>query len=135
MAAGLMSRGWLDPKRCWKDWHVRLGSLNKVQDDYLRKGEFNQKTGRPPTLSGIQKAAYSWALRNQEEARKDLEYAWMKEGVILTEEDWKKAMVRAARLIFHQRPKRFDRFIVQNGLHQYRDTPALNLWSEKSATR
>lgn len=115
-AAGLKNKGFLDPKQCWKEWHIHAGSLGAVQDKFLKDGLINEKTGNAPTKSGIEKAAFSWALQNQIEARKDLEYAWEKEGFVLADANWKQFLFDAARLVFHQRPRRFQRFIEQNDL-------------------
>lgn len=119
MPAGLKNKGFLNPEECWKDWHIHEGSLRKIQEKMLREGRTNPKTGNPPTKSGIEKAAFTWALENQDEARKDLEYAWEKEGVILTDEAWKQFLVSAAKLVHHQRPGRYERFLIQNGLLEY----------------
>ena len=118
MAAGLHGRGFLDPKECWKRWHVHHGSLNKVQESFLREGKINRNTGNPPTISAIEKSAFSWALHNQEEARKDLEYAWRNEGFILTDSEWTGFVLKAAKLVYYQRPKKLQRFVVQNGLQR-----------------
>lgn len=116
MAAGLKNRGFLDPKTCWKEWHVIEGSLGSVQSKFLKQGLVNERTERAPTKSGIEKAAFSWAIENQAESRKDLQYAWEKEGHILTDEDWKQFLLDASRLVFYQRPNRLKEFLSKNGL-------------------
>lgn len=116
MPAGLRNRGFLDPKTCWKEWHVTEGSLKAVQEKFLKQGLINDKTNNAPTKSGIQKAAFSWAIKNQAEAHKDLEYAWKRAGFVLTDEDWKQFLRDAARLTFYQRPRRLKEFLSQNGL-------------------
>ncbi len=115
MRAGLMGKKLLDTKECWELWH-KIGSLKGVQNYLLQKGVINQRTGRPVTVAGIEKAAFTWALENQETARKDLSYAWQQEGFILTDDEWRKFLVKKARLIFYQRPGRFGKFISDNGL-------------------
>lgn len=115
MTPGLKNKGMLDPKRCWKEWTVSLGSLRAVRENLYINGEINPKTGQPPTKSGIQKAAFSWAIENQEEARKDLEYAWEKAGHVLTDELWQDRIVGFAKLIYHQRPGRFQKFLDKHG--------------------
>ena len=116
MAPGLRNAKFLDGKECWKSWNVTEGSLGAVQDKMLKDGNINPKTGRPPTKSGIEKAAFNWAIENQVEARKDLERAWMREGHVLTEEDWQNFLESAAGLIFHQRPGRLEDFLSQNSV-------------------
>lgn len=116
MPAGLLNRGFLDGKTCWKMWHVTEGSLGEVQKKFLADGKINEKTGRAATKSGIQKAAFSWAIMNQKEARKDLEFAWAKLGHILTDEDWKTFLVNAGKLVFHQRPRKLQEFLIGNDL-------------------
>jgi hypothetical protein len=116
--AGLKNKQFLDPKQCWKVWHVSGGSLGAVQIQLVREGKINPKTDRPPTKSGIEKAAFGWALENQSEARKDLEFAWSKQGVILKEEDWREFLKNAARLVFYQRPNRLEEFLSRNGFSE-----------------
>jgi hypothetical protein len=127
MAPGIRNRGFLDPKQCWKDWNVHIGSLKGIQDKFLQEGKINHKTGNPPTKSGIEKAAFAWAIdpANQNEARHDLEFAWSKEGIILDDEAWKRFLVDAAGLVYHQRPAKFHRFLVQNGLLEYADVESV----------
>mgnify|MGYP000854682055 CR=1 FL=1 len=119
MAAGLRDRAMLDPERCWKLWHVELGTLNAVRRQLESEGLINPKTGNPPTNSGIEKAAFSWALENPTEARQDLARAWLEEGVVLKDEDWKKVITNMAKLVFHQRPRKFERYIEKHQLERY----------------
>lgn len=116
MAPGLRSKGFLDPKTCWKEWNNVEGSLGAVRKKFVQKGILNEKTGKPPTNSGIEKAAFMWALYNQKEARKDLEFSWQREGRILTDDEWKKFLINAANLVFYQRPNRLSEFLSENGL-------------------
>lgn len=116
MPAGLKNRGFLDPRTCWKEWHVGAGSLGAVQDKFLKDGLINNKTNSVPTKSGIEKAAFAFAIEHQDEARKDLAYAWEKEGHILTDADWKQFLKDAARLVYYQRPRRLQEFLTRNGL-------------------
>ncbi len=118
MPAGLKNKQFLDPKQCWKDWNIHEGSLGAVQKKLVREGNLNPKTDQPPTISGIEKAAFAWALENQEEARKDLEFAWSREGHVLTEEDWREFLRNAARLVFYQRPNRLQNFMSENGFSE-----------------
>jgi len=114
MTAGVKKVKLLDTKRCWKDW-MRLGSLNKVRSLL----EINPQTMKLPTPSGIEKAAFRWALTNQTEARKDLAFAWQEIGMVLTDEDWKKFLVDKAGLIHYDSPGRLHEFLVENELLQY----------------
>lgn len=98
---------------------MELGSLRKVAEEFLREGITNPKTGERPTGSAIEKSAFSWAIRNVGEARQDLEYAQKKEGVILTEEAWKKKLVNMCELVFQDRPGRFKEAIDRLGLKEY----------------
>lgn len=118
MTTGLMNRGMLNPKQCWKDWSIHLGTLQAVRDKLKEEGNVNPKTGEPPTISAIEKAAYRWAIYNQEEARRDLEYAWSKEGVIVTDGKWLDFIEKASGLVFYQRPKKLARFDAQNGIQR-----------------
>lgn len=117
--AGLKNKGFLDPKTCWKVWHSENGSLSKVQDKMIREGNINYKTGRVATKSGIEKAAFMWAIKNQAEARKDLEKAWASEGFPLTDEAWKQFLAGAGRLVFYQRKNSLKEFIEENNLQDY----------------
>jgi len=85
MTVGMSAISILDPYRCWKEW-IRLGSLNRVRDLFDNEGLKNRRTMKVPTISAIEKAAFRWALVNQDESKKDLTYAWQTEGEILTEE-------------------------------------------------
>lgn len=118
MAPGLKDRGFLDPEDCWKKW-ITLGSLGLVRKAYAKEEKINSKTGNPPTKSAIEKAAYMWALDHLKEARKDLEFAWVKDGHILTDEAWNKFLVKAAHLVHYQRMHKFENFVNQHGLQQY----------------
>ena len=119
MAPGLRNKGYLNPKECWKDWNVNLGSLGEVQKDHLSKRKTHPVTDQAPSKSGIEKAAFGWALYHQDEARKDLEYAWQRQGVILTDEDWYRWLINAASLFFYRRPIPFNKFVAQFGLQRY----------------
>src|SRR5215207_73764 len=112
MPPGLRDRTLLDGKECWKLWNVELGTLNAVRRKFREDGLINPKTGEPPTASGIEKAAFYWAIENKTEARKDLERAWLKEGLILTESEWERVLNNMAKLVFHQRPRRYERFVA-----------------------
>lgn len=118
MRAGLRSKGFLDPKECWELWH-KTGSLNGVQNYFVQHGRLNPKTGNPPTKAGIEKAAFSWVLENQEQARIDLSHAWKAEGEILTDEKWKEFLFGVSKLVYHQRPGKFERFVVSNELEDF----------------
>lgn len=119
MPAGLRNRGYLDPEMCWKEWCIHSGSLKATQEKFYSQGIRNPRNDEPPTKSGIEKAAFFWAIQNQDEARKDLEYAWLKEGQVLTDERWKKFLASASRLVFFQRPRRHEEFLHNNGLAEY----------------
>ncbi len=119
MAAGLRNRGFLDPKKCWKDWHINFGSLAAVVEEHIRTGRFNPRTDRPPTKSAIEKSAFSWAIHNPEEAKKDLAEAWLKEGVILADEEFKRLLVRWAKLVYRTSPRTLSKFLAQSGLKDY----------------
>ena len=119
MSAGTRDIIMLDQKECWKLWHVQLGTLNATQRYFRDKGIINPKTGNPPTKSGIEKAAFSWAIENPDEARIDLERSWMKEGIILTDEEWGRVLTKMGKLIFYQRPGRFKRFVEKNRLDKW----------------
>lgn len=118
MTAGLLTISILDPERCWKEW-IRLGSLSKVRDLFYDEGLRNPRTTRVPTLSAIEKAAYRWALENQEEAKIDLKHAWSTEGEILTDEDWRKFLADKANLAYFVQPRKARRFIERHGLEEY----------------
>lgn len=118
MTAGVKKVKLLDTKRCWKDW-MRLGSLNKVQESLEKEGLINQETMRPPTPAGIEKAAFRWALENQNEARKDLEYAWHEIGMVLTDKDWKQFLTDKAKLTYYATPIKLQNFLVLHKLSQY----------------
>lgn len=120
MRAGLRGHGILNPEECWRLWHEK-GSLNEVQNYFTKQGRLNPKTGNPPTKAGIEKAAFVWVLENQEQARKDLARAWKEQGEVLTDEKWTEFLVKVAKLVYHQRPRKFDRFIVANGLEELVD--------------
>jgi hypothetical protein len=118
MRAGLGFSKYLNPKECWKLWHS-LGGLSRVREHFLKKGVVNPKTGNPPTIAGIEKAAFAWALENKEEARKDLAYSWQQEGHVLDDEKWDDFLYRTAKLVFYQRHKKFSRYIEANGLQRF----------------
>ena len=119
MSAGLKNKGYLDPRTCWKLWHVEEHSLRGVQRRFQRDGVTNPKTDQSPTKSGIEKAAFMWAIHNQAEAKKDLEYAWAREGEVLDDERWTEFLVNASRLAFFHRPGRLEKFLRENGLEDY----------------
>jgi hypothetical protein len=116
MPAGIGNKGLLDPKQCWKDWNLELGTLNAVREKLRKQGVINPSTGEPPTASAIEKAAFSWAIHNQEEARRDLAQAWRNFGYVLTDEEWRSFLGRASNLVYYQRPRKLERFRVQNGI-------------------
>lgn len=117
MTPGLRTRGILDPERCWKLW-IELGSLNKVKDQFAIEGLINPITMKPPTISAIEKAAYRWALENQEEARQDLSYSWGRVGEPLTDERWHEFLVSSAELAYFVQPAKIKRFIEENELER-----------------
>lgn len=119
MPPGLKNAGLLNGKECWKDWTVNLGTLSAVQRKLEQEGRVNPRTGLPPTASAIQKSAYTWAVANMEEARKDLEWAWSKAGQPMTDEAWKRFITKAASLIYYQRPRKYERFVAQYNLQQF----------------
>jgi len=118
MTAGMSTLNILDPERCWKEW-IRLGSLTKVQNLFDLEGLRNPRTLRVPTLSAIEKAAYRWALENQEEARRDLEFAWASEGEVLTEERWIGFLVDKTKLAYFVQPRKIERYLEKHDLLQY----------------
>ena len=115
MTPGIPLRTVLDPERCWKEW-VRLESLKKVQDLFESEGLRNPRTLRPPTISAIQKAAYRWALENQDQSKEDMRHAWSVVGEALTEEKWQEFLRTKAGLAYFLQPKKIDRFLQENGL-------------------
>lgn len=115
MTTGLGVASILDPRQCWKDW-IRLGSLAKIRDELQDKGVINQRTMKPPTISAIQKAAYRWALENQDEARKDLRYAWSEVGRVLTDADWRDFLADKARLAYFVQPRKLESFLEAHQL-------------------
>lgn len=115
MTAGIRSSSILDPGRCWKEW-MRLGSLNKVRHLFATEGLRNQRTMKPPTISAIEKAAYRWALKNLDEAKKDLAFAWQAEGELLTEERWNQFLYDKAHLAYFVQPKKIQTFLEEREL-------------------
>jgi hypothetical protein len=118
MPLGVKIQSLLDPKRCWKEWIVTEGTLPKVQRKFLAEGIINERTGNAPTISAIEKSAFSWAIKseNHAEARKDLEYYWSKKGVIVTDEVWETFLADSANLLYYQRPLKLQSFLEENGL-------------------
>lgn len=119
MPAGLRNRGYLDPETCWKEWCIHSGSLKATQEKLYNSGVRNPRTDEPPTKSGIEKAAFMWAIQNQDDARKDLEYAWQKEGQVLTDEKWREFLANASRLVYFQRLHRHEAFLREYKLEEY----------------
>lgn len=115
MTVGMNVNSILDPRRCWKEW-IRLGSLNKVRNLFEGEGLRNPATMRVPTISAIEKAAYRWAMDNQEEAKQDLSYAWQSEGVMMTEEMWRDFLIKKSTLAYFVQPRRIQLFLEQNEL-------------------
>ena len=108
----------LDHEVCWRLWH-ELGTLNAVRRKFKEDGLINPKTGEPPTNSAIEKSAFAWATENPEEAKKHVARSWQKEGLILTDDEWYRVLVKMGKLIFSQRPGRFKKFIEANGLEKW----------------
>lgn len=104
----------LDPKKSWEYW-IKYRTLAAARNKYLEDGLVNRFTGSPPTESAIQKSAYNWMILNQEEARKEMDYAWASYGEILTEEKWRSKLEEAIHLLFYQRPKDLERLLKENG--------------------
>ena len=115
MTVGINTISVLDPQRCWKEW-ARLGSLNKVKRLFEEEGLRNPITMRVPTISAIEKAAYRWALTNQEEAKKDLSDAWKTEGIFMTEEMWRDFLAKKSHLAYFVQPRKRQRFLEENQL-------------------
>jgi hypothetical protein len=115
MTAGMSTISILDPERCWREW-MSLGSLPKVRNLLDKEGLKNRYTQRVPTISAIEKAAFRWMLENLEESRKGLEYAWSREGAILTDEKWNEFVVSAAKLAYFCQPRKLERFLEKHSL-------------------
>lgn len=115
MTVGMSIISILDPKRCWKEW-IRLGSLNRVRGLFHDEGLRNPRTLRVPTISAIEKAAFRWALENQEEAKKDATYAWQTEGIVMTEKMWREFLEEKARLAYFVQPRKIQRFLEEHQL-------------------
>lgn len=115
MTVGMSIISILDPKRCWKEW-IRLGSLNQVMRLFEDEGLRNPRTLRVPTISAIEKAAFRWALKNMDEAKVDLTYAWQTEGVMMTEEMWEEFLVSKGRLAYFVQPRKFQKFLEEHQL-------------------
>lgn len=112
-------KGYLNGEQCWKKWTRLGGSLKTVREELIKEGVENPKTGAPPTITGIEKAAFLWAISNPAEARRDLERAWLDHGEILTDERWKVFISDAAKLILAQSPERLEQFLADNNLQAY----------------
>lgn len=127
MPSGMRFNNYLDGQKCWEDWHLKNMSLKQIVRDHVARGDTNPVTGKPPSVSGIEKAAIAWALRreNLSKAREDLFYAWRQKGKVVRKEDedkeWNKWLLWAGSLTYHQRPKQFKTFINQHDLHAYVD--------------
>lgn len=114
----------LDEKLCWDLWIKPGVSLPKVQSELERRGVISRKTGRPPTIQAIERAAYRYlcdAPKNvQDECRKQYEYCMTTmQARTVSDEEWKQWIVEKARLAYHQRSKKFEEFIARNGLQAY----------------
>lgn len=119
MAAGLRGRLIVDPYTCWKKWHVELGTLRKVREYYRKEGIVNPRTGEPPTKRAIEMSAFNWALNNPEEARKDLDKAWQREGFVLTDDEWGLTLYKFAKACYYQRPGKFRRYVESHNLEKW----------------
>lgn len=117
MAPGLKYATLLEPEKCWKLWN-ELGSLRKVKAKLRSEGVVNPRTGEPPTSSAIEKAAFMWLINNPQEARKDAEYSWRREGKIMTDADFNDLLYNAARMTFYQRPGRWYEWLSKMGLEE-----------------
>ena len=113
------ARNLLDEKFCWKEWQKPKGSLLKVITDLNSQGKLNPDTGRPFTPSGIQKAAFRWALDNIEEARRDVEYKLNTDGRTLSERAWKEFLYDMTKLACQTEPRKFERYVAKLGLQGY----------------
>lgn len=118
MTIGIAAPNLLDERECWSKW-IELGSLERVRREYQRTGVLNKRTGDPPTISAIQKAAYRWVLKNLEEAREQIKHEWEKEGRFLTDDEWKKYHYRILRITYYQTPVKLKKLIAQHGLREY----------------
>lgn len=108
----------LIPEKCWSDW-IELGSLQKVREKYAFEGMLNPITGLPPTVSAIQKSAYTYALENVPQAKEAYEYETKRQGFEPSEDDWKKRLYSIARLVYYQRLHKLDKFVEVHGLQKY----------------
>lgn len=111
----------LNPERCWNDW-LEHGSLMNVRRKYAFEGYLNPTTGKPPTISAIQKSAYTWIIQNPDRIRLAKErymYEHKRKGIIATDDMWKEKLFNIGRLLFYQRPDRLRQFIAQHGLQKY----------------
>lgn len=112
MAIGLKPKKmFLDPEHTFRTY-INCGSLGKTSKILYSEGITNPKTGKAPSLMGVQHAAYVWLFDNMVEAKKLVADTYINNGELLTEEKWGKLVLGKARYLLSN--SKYDEFVEKH---------------------
>jgi len=103
----------LDGKEAW-DACVKYGSFALAARHLI-----NPATDRPYTPRTVELRAYKYAMYNQDKIRADWESEARRAGVVPDETAWKKRLASMAHVVYYYSPRKYDKFIADNGLQDY----------------
>lgn len=100
----------LDGKKAW-DACIQYGSIRKACRTFI-----NPRTDREYNPTGFSRIAYQYALTHLVEIRPQWEAVARQDGIVPTEEEWRKWMKQKAHVAFYYTPGRYERFIKEQEL-------------------
>jgi len=105
----------LDGKECFDLWN-KLGSLQKVAEEFKRQGLTGKNGKGHPTTTTVANSAWRYVLNNLESARSEMEGY----GIIFdTDREWNEVIVTKATYILGSSRRRFFRWIDEHNLWEY----------------
>jgi hypothetical protein len=92
----------LDGEEIFKYYYIEMGnarSYPKLVEWITSKYGLNPETGKKFTISSIWQAAWKWAFKNLDEARKIYSEVYLSQGSFLSDAEWWETVSRHAKTI------------------------------------
>ena len=103
----------LDGEKAWQAC-LKYGSFALAARHLI-----NPATERPYSPRSVELRAYAYAMKNQEKIRPDWEAEARRAGVVPDEAAWKRRLASMAHVVYYYSPRKYDKFIADNGLQDY----------------
>lgn len=110
----IVPRKMINPEAAFEAW-ITMGSLDAASKYLMdEKGMYNIRRGKQFSKFAVRHAACRYIAIHHEEAKPALKELWARDGVEITNEDWKKFVVDIASRFLDSSKERFLKWLDAN---------------------